>query len=319
VELDVIPDAWKGGMRDGAALWRVLRKWRPEILHLHFTSFVSPHAWLARMGGVRSVFFSDQASRPEGYVAGSAPAWKRLAVRLINWPIDRVISGSDYGANCFRALGVLPAERFTRIYNSVRLEDLPHRGPEFRRRFGIPEGCPLVTQVSALIPEKGFEDLLEAARMVVDQNPRAHFAMVGDGRCRAEYEQRTAALRLTEHVTWTGLVEDPLEAGVFDAADVTCQMSRWEELFGWVIAEAMAFSRPVIGTRAGAIPEVIEDGRTGYLVERRNPAAMAQRILECLADPELRERMGRAGRAAAEQKFDIRRNVAHLVSMYGIR
>lgn len=129
---------------------------------------------------------------------------------------------------------------------------------------------------------------------------------------------RAIELGLGERVTWTGLVEDPFRAGVYDAAEVVCQVSRWEEVFGWVIAEAMAYQKPVIATRVGGIPELVKDEETGFLVERGNVQGLAMRISALLDDPERRESMGRAGRTRVDAKFDLRKNVARLLEVYGI-
>jgi glycosyltransferase involved in cell wall biosynthesis len=114
------------------------------------------------------------------------------------------------------------------------------------------------------------------------------------------------------------MVEDPFGEGVFDAADVVCQFSRWEEVFGWMIAEAMAHGKPVVATRVGGIPELITNGESGYLVNRGDTATMSERILTLVADQELRARMGQAGRETVSDKFDLRKNVAQLINAYGI-
>jgi glycosyltransferase involved in cell wall biosynthesis len=114
------------------------------------------------------------------------------------------------------------------------------------------------------------------------------------------------------------MIDDPFAEGVFQAADVVCQFSRWEEVFGWMIAEAMAHGKPVVATRVGGIPELIEDGVNGYLVGRGDAPAMSDRILMLLGDPGLRNRMGEAGRAVVADKFDLRTNVAQLIKSYGI-
>jgi glycosyltransferase involved in cell wall biosynthesis len=95
-------------------------------------------------------------------------------------------------------------------------------------------------------------------------------------------------------------------------------MSRWEEVFGYVNAEAMATAKPLVGTQVGGIPEIIDHGNTGFLVERRDTAAMAARILELLRDPNLRHRMGEAGRRVATEKFNHKTNVAQLIQLYGL-
>ena len=113
-------------------------------------------------------------------------------------------------------------------------------------------------------------------------------------------------------------MHDPLAEGLYAASDVVCQMSRWEEVFGYVNAEAMASYKPLVGTRVGGIPEIVEDGVSGFLVPRRDPAAMSAKILQLLKDAELRRRMGDAGRRIVEEKFNHKTNIAQLIRMYGI-
>jgi glycosyltransferase involved in cell wall biosynthesis len=125
-------------------------------------------------------------------------------------------------------------------------------------------------------------------------------------------------LGLHDHLTWAGLVEDPFGAGVYDAADIVCQASRWEEVFGWVIAEAMAYGRPVIGTRVGGIPEVVSDQETGFLIDRGDTKALADRLLALMADPQRRSIMGAAGRKKVESVFDLQKNVTQLLEVYRI-
>jgi glycosyltransferase involved in cell wall biosynthesis len=207
------------------------------------------------------------------------------------------------------------------IYNSVDLTRVAPNaklGTEFRMRFGIPADRKIVLQVSWIIPEKGIPDLLEAARLVVQQNDKVHFVLVGEGAFRQQYTEDAKRMGLEGHITWAGLIADPFGEGVYDAADIVCQVSNWEEVFGWVIAEAMAYMKPVIGTRVGGIPELVLDGETGFLVERSDSAAIADRIVRLATDEALRERMGHAARKITEEKFNLRKNVAQLVECYGL-
>jgi len=89
-------------------------------------------------------------------------------------------------------------------------------------------------------------------------------------------------------------------------------------VFGYVIAEAMATSKPVVATRVGGIPELIADGETGFLVNRGDTTAMSARILELLKNPEQRRRMGEAGLRAATAKFNHQTNVAQAIALYKI-
>ena len=318
VAIEVLPDSWKLAWEPTRGLAHILARYHPEIVHMQFTGFISPYPWLAKYFGVKKVFFTDQSSRPEGHVSRRAPLWRRIGTRVANYPLDRVVCISDYVRDCWVSSDVLPAGRFVRIYNSVDASPCAADGREVRRKYGIPEGRPVVLQVSWVIPEKGFDDLLAAARLVADQNPAVHFLMAGEGADRQRLMTETVKAGLEGHVTWTGIVTKPVETGLYAAADVVCQVSRWEEAFGYVIAEALASGRPVIGTRTGAIPELVRHGQTGFLVERRNPTELAGRILELLGDPALRRRMGEAGRRLAGEEFNQQINVARLIELYGI-
>jgi len=120
----------------------VLRTYRPEILHLHFMGFVSALPWLARASGVKKVFFTDHSSRSADHVPKRAALWKRLLVRIINFPLTKVICVSKYGCHCMKTLGLLEDERYELIYNGVDLSRVSAdaaRGLNFRKRYGIPE------------------------------------------------------------------------------------------------------------------------------------------------------------------------------------
>lgn len=321
VTIEVLNDSTSFNWNGTKHLIRILKKHRPDILHLHFTGFLSVVPWVARTCAVKKIFFTDHSSRPENYVPLRAPFWKRWLVRLVNHPIEKVICVSRYGCSCLQPLDVLPKDRYVLVYNGVDLsrvhEDFSRAG-EFRRRFGIPDSRKLVVQVSWIIPEKGIPQLLEVARIVKANDDETHFVIVGEGPYREQFMNQAREMGLSDTVTWTGQIKDPFGEGVFQAADVVCQLSRWEEVFGWMIAEAMAFGKPVVATRVGGIPEVVDDGQTGFLVERVDIVGTAERVQRLVNDEELRAKFGAAGREKARSKFSLETNVAQLLRVYGI-
>jgi len=322
VSINVYAGPSDGTFKAGKGIARIVHDYRPEILHLHYFSFINPYAWIARLQSVKQVFFTDHHSRPSGYIVKPAPLWKRVLGRVVNEPVTKVICVSNYGHSCMSSFGLLPRDRFQMIYNGVDLSRVkrdPQRAIDFRRRYSIPLDRSIVTQVSWVIPEKGIIDFLETARLVTRQNPNVQFVIVGDGNYREEYTRRAVEMGIEDRVTWTGMVEDAFGEGVFEAADVVCQFSRWEEVFGWTIAEAMAHGKPVVTTRAGGIPELVEDRESGYLVDRGDTKTMANRVLTLLNDALLREHMGGKGKNIVRQKFDLRNNVTKLIASYGLQ
>ena len=319
VRFEVLPNSTNGDRECRRKLKRILRAAQPEILHLHFVSFLNRYSWLARAAAVKQIFFTDHHSRPEGHEPAAAPLWKRGAARFINWPLTKVICVSGYGHRCMTTLDLLPRARFELIYNGVDLSRIkfdPQRAARLRDRFSIPADRALVTQVSWIIPEKGIADFLETARLVLQERRDVQFMLVGEGTLRAEYMKQAEAMGIAEHFTWTGMIEDPFAEGVFEVSDVVCQFSRWEEVFGWMIAEAMAHQKPIVATRVGGIPELVSDGASGFLVGRGDTRAMAARVLTLLGDAQLREQMGARGRATVAEKFDLRKNVSELIETY---
>lgn len=321
VSINVYAGPSDGTFKAGKGIARIISNHRPEILHLHYFSFINPYSWIARLRSVKQVFFTDHHSRPLGYIATRGPLWKRAIGRVVNDPLTKVFCVSNYGHKCMSSFGLLPRDRFQMIYNGVdlsRVKSDPRRAIDFRRRYSIPLDRSIVTQVSWVIPEKGILDFLETARVVSRQRRDIQFVIVGEGDYRQEYMRRAAGMGIEDRVTWTGMVEDAFVEGVFEAADVVCQFSRWEEVFGWTIAEAMAHGKPVVTTRVGGIPELIQDNESGYLVDRGDIETMSDKVLTLLNDKLLREQMGSKGKDTAQQKFNLRSNVAELIAAYGL-
>jgi glycosyltransferase involved in cell wall biosynthesis len=320
VTLEVLRNPSSLSWRTLREYMKIIRRHRPSILHLQYTPLVSPLPWLARLLLVKKIFFTDHWSRPAGHSMERPAAWKRIAGRVALYPYSGVVGVSDYVCQCLSATGMLRPQQIHRIYDSVDTvaQADATAGENFRRKWGIPLDRLLVVQVSQVIPQKGWSDLLEAARLVLQRSPDVYFAMVGEGAYRKHFMDEASALGLATQVIWTGLSQNPIADGVYSAADVVCQPSRWKEAFGWTIAEAMLCERPVIATRVGGIPELIQDGETGLLVPPSAPAALAGNILSLLENRSLREKMGHAARRIVEKKFSVRTNITKLLDLYGV-
>lgn len=178
-----------------------------------------------------------------------------------------------------------------------------------RTELGVPEDAPLMGTVSVLSPMKGLESFFAAAADVAAARPETRFAVVGSAppshRAYAEGLRRQAQeLGLRHPIVFVGERAD-VEAWypAFDAHLIT-SLPRSEGTTTTAM-EAQACGVPVVATRVAAVPEVVEDGVTGILVEPERPDLVAEAVLRLLDDREWRARMGAAGRAAAVERFDV--------------
>ena len=322
VALAVAPEVFgRSPVRAANGFVRLLFRYGPRIVQVHFLGHISPFPWLARSCGVERIFFTDHWSRPLDFCTSRAPLWKRLMTRIVVHPITTVITVSDYGRRCHQFSRIFPEGRTLTIYNGVDVSRVPRQedaGLQFRRRFGIPEDHLLIAQVSWVIGEKGVLDFVASAGQIAKILPKVHFALVGAGDSLARCRQEAKNGNFEHRITFTGELADPFSEGAFAASDVICQLSVWQEAFGFSIAEAMAHGKPVLATRVGGIPEIVADGITGYLVNAGDREAIAARMLQLASDDLLRRRMGIAGRAVVHSRFDLAGTVARHLALFGV-
>jgi len=191
-----------------------------------------------------------------------------------------------------------------------------------RRELGIAGAEPLIGMIGHLTPWKGHEVFLEIARAVADRIPRSRFVIVGgsiyETHGHAGYpetlRQRVAALGLSDRVTFLGARDDIPE--LLAGLNVLVHTPTAPEPFGRVLAEAMAVGRPVVAARCGGIPEVVEDGVTGFLVPSADVGAFTVAVVRLLEDPVLCRRLGGAGPRRAEARFGIEAHAASVLEAY---
>lgn len=177
-------------------------------------------------------------------------------------------------------------------------------------------GGPLrVLCVGRLVPEKGQALLLDAVRRLLDDGVDVRLTLVGDGPRRAALETRAADLGLGDAVSFAGAVGQDEIRTHYAEADVFALPS-FAEGVPVVLMEAMATGLPVVTTRIAGIAELVEDGVSGCVLPPGRADLLADALAALAADPERRQRMGKAGRAAVEAGFDIERSAAELVSCF---
>ena len=226
-----------------------------------------------------------------------------LDALVMRWH-DAVVCVSQAMQQRVRHWGV-PAKRVVLIRNALDARPYERSRPECRANvesFFVPPGRfrLLVGAAGRLSPEKGFDIFLEAAALVCRQRDDVGFLLLGEGKQRAALEQRRAELGLQDRFVLGGFRTD-LDR-LLPGLDLAV-LSSYTEGLPVAVLEAQAAGLPVVATAVGGTPEVVQDGETGYLVPPGQPVALAQKILDTLADEALRNRLGQAGRLRVRREF----------------
>lgn len=201
-----------------------------------------------------------------------------------------------------------PPEKVRIIHNGVdpALFDT-HNDKSVLAEFGIPLNSPVVGIVAALRPEKDHATFLQAAHIVLDEFPSAHFLIVGDGAIRPDLEAICKEFQIAGNIHFAGTRYDIGQ--LLRGMDVFTLSSATVECFPLALLEAMACARPAVCTNVGGVGEMIDHGKTGYLVPPRDPRKLAARLIELLSHPQVARGMGNAGRNRVETHFSLSRSV----------
>jgi len=289
------------------AMRRVVEEQRPAAIYASDwrAGLVS---WLVARGQVPYVvaaYGSEFTARGGTPIDGLVQRWVMRHVR-------RVLCVSGYTREMAIGHGA-PADRSVVMpVGSDPDRFLPADRAAAKRGLGF-EGRTVLLTVARLVRRKGHATVLRALPAVVARVPDALYVIAGAGPMQAELEELVSELGMGEHVRFLGEVAyDRDVPSLYPAADVFVLTSESDtthgvEGFGIVFLEAGCCETPVVGSRAGGIPDAIEDGVTGYLVDAGSPDQMADALIRILSDPDLARRMGRAGRERVLRDFTWRR------------
>lgn len=293
----------------GAERWflaRLAREARPDVVLAHF----GPMA--LRMLPVMMQFRVPVVAHFHGYDVSSllSARWYRWSLRRNLGRFAAAVAVGSHQCQLLTDMG-MPQDRLHLIPCGVPTDEFvpaADREPSDSVRF---------ITVSRLVDIKGIKETCRAFDSLLSTFPDAELHIVGDGELRRDIEQLAAEPRLTGKVHVLGWVEPEVKRKLMQQADVFLQHSLtgsngWVEGFGVSVAEAASTGLPVVVTRAGGIVDQVVDGVTGFIVDQGDIQAMARVMLTLARDPELRRRMGAAGRDRMVRHFDTAKQVAKL-------
>jgi glycosyltransferase involved in cell wall biosynthesis len=250
-----------------------------------------------------------------GWISGSTRRRMLISLdkRLVS-RFDRVIVVSSLIRDQMLAAGARP-ETLRLLHNAIVLERYRRTGRSgaLAALLGTQPAGPVLGSIGRISPEKGHLDLVEALALVAQRGHRVSAVFIGDGPSKAAVIERVRALGLEQQVYLPGYLADPQR--FLEDLDLMVLPSHTEGLPNAVL-EALAMEVPVLATRVGGTPEIVTDGETGRLVPPKAPEAMAEAILEFLADREGWRAMAVRGREVVESEFDFTVRTRRLEAIY---
>ncbi len=304
--VEMVPCAGRWDPVSMRRIRQLLGHHKADVLHSH---------------GYKADLYGYAAARPGGTALISTchtwpnrrPLMRAYAVldRFVLRSFDRIAAVSDSAADILRRSGI-EKRKIATISNGVDLERFRYASPDLRREIACGRD-PLVGFVGRLVPGKGGEILLAAARKVIAEHPEARFVFVGDGPLRGAWQSLARNLSIEDRVVFTGSRTDMPE--VYASLDLVVLPS-FQEAMPMCLLEALAAAKPVIATTVGAIPRIILPGVTGLLVEPGDEGGLAAAILRLLRNPELSAHFALNGRRQAAERFSCEAMARDYIGLY---
>jgi glycosyltransferase involved in cell wall biosynthesis len=311
--LELIPIAPRTEM-DLSAAWkfsRLIKRLAPDVIHAH-----DPHGVAMASLSLSLGSGSAKGARPPALVASRRVDFHLKGNSFSRWKyrqVDCFIAASEAIRQMLVGDGVEAARTVT-VHEGIDVDHVAAApAVNVHEAFFLPHGAPVVGNVAALVPHKGQRYLVEAAHLVVQQIPDARFVILGEGELREHLEKQVHEHHLEKHVLLPGFRTDVL--GCIKGFDLFVMSSVTEGL-GTSLLDAMACARPIVATRAGGIPEIVEDEVNGLLVPPRDARSLAAAIVRALKDARLRQELGDAGFARVHERFTVERMVQQTADVY---
>lgn len=283
---------------------------RFDVLHCQFGD-VGPFALrLKQLGlfdGALVVSFRgwDTTQYPGLHPDGYRELFEQAAAFL---PVSASLAGRLIALGC-------PRERISILRSGIDLRRFRLRSP---RAAGVPAA---LTTVGRLTEKKGMEYGIRAVRKLLDQGQPVHYRIAGDGPLSRSLRRLVTELQLDAHVRFFGSLSSTEVIRLLETSDVFLAPSVTgakgnEEGIPNALKEAMAIGVPVVSCRHGGIPELVEDGVSGFLVDERDPQALADRVMDLIGQSELRAAHTAKARKAIEDHYEIGALNDQLIALY---
>lgn len=306
-------------------LYFLFLKHRFDIAHTHTAKAGFLGRIAARFSGVPGIIHTPHGNNFYGYFGKVASRLVVYLERFADCFTDKTIVLTELEKKDLIACGVSKKEKIAVVPSGLELEEYSQVKVDIagkKQELGLNNlNEAVVAMVGRLEAVKGPECFVEAAGLVLKEFPEVRFLLVGDGSLKDSLKKQAEKLGIKDRVVFLGWRDDvtvgarhalPLLSGI----DVLALPSL-NEAVGRIILEAACFGVPAVASRTGGVPEIIQDGLTGILVEPGNPVELAKGIMLLLRDREKRLSMGQAAKELVFREFSVEKMVRQIEGLYG--
>jgi glycosyltransferase involved in cell wall biosynthesis len=296
-----------------------IRSTRPHILHTHTAKAGALGRIAAMLAGDAKppiIVHTFHGHVLRGYFDPGTTALFRGLERTLAKTTTRLVAVSPEVRDDLVRLGVAPPEKFSVIRLGIDLDERivsNGDGTELRRLFGVSPDEFVVGWIGRMTSIKRVDDILLGFRRLRDRGVNARLCLVGDGPDREHVEQRAHDLGISRNTLFLGYQR---EVGPYYSFFDAFVLPSANEGTPVVAIEALAAGRPVVATRVGGVPDVVEDDADGMLVRVGDIEGIAGALERLARDPQLRRRLGEAGRARTVPRYRIERLVDDVDALY---
>jgi glycosyltransferase involved in cell wall biosynthesis len=291
------------------------RKRKVQLVHAHKYKDTILAAPAAKLCGIPYVVRTVHGLREpfKGMQAFKMNVYETIERAVHRHCVDAIIGVSSQIESTYRMEGAV--SRVTCIRNGIDLEKKPIQTDRWltRKELGIDVATCLIGTVGRLTPVKGLSYLLQSVSILLRQRANVRLLIVGDGVIRKDLETQARDLGISENVVFLGHREDTDE--LLQALDIFVLPSLSEGI-PMALLEAMAASRAVVASRVGGIPEIVEDGVEGFLVEPMDVTQLAENCGRLIESPEIAMKMGEQARKRVMQEFSAAAMADRVAALY---
>jgi len=297
-------------------IYGFLRNEKFDIVHTHTSKAGLLGRLAAKLAGIPIVIHTPHGHVFFGYFGPFKTKIFIFLERLASRITHKILALTNREKKDYILFKIANEDKFVVINSGIELSRFKklnfNEKQNIKKELGIPENSLIIGTVGRLVPVKGPEFLLKAAKQIVPKYPDSFFIFTGDGYLRQDLEKKALEMGVKENIIFLGWRDDV--AKIVSVYDVFVLPSLNEGM-GRVLVEAMALGKPIVASNVGGIPDLVTHGKNGFLVSPKNPKELARYIQILLVDEEKREEMGQVGKEMAVS-FSREIMVEKIVGLY---